>query len=283
MAVFSVNQATQFYVGTPELKTNGTDTYFLIGDETTDRIKADHILSYRVNQVADLNVKAPVPTITVASPVKGAEYLVRLTITTDAGPQYAYIKSVGVVADGIDAAGVAEQIADALTKAAKRDVAGEYYTAVSSGAKVTITPKVDHQVGKRFVVPVIEVSVSVITEHKEENAPSVEGWVVAPNKVVATAIADTGLMKLKDLEYFCAGEKGDVYRGAMWPNEIPFESKLAGVDGTYNIHTIHYYEDLSNEAVQKSEKTMIIVTAGATKDIFASDDINPEYTDPAEQ
>lgn len=282
MAVFSVNQATQFYVGTPTPKTNGTDTYFVINGEATDRIKADHILSYRVNQVADLNVKAPVPTITVASPVKGAEYLVRLTITTDAGPQYAYIKSVGVVADGTDATGVAKQIADALTKAAKRDVAGEYYTAASSGAKVTITPKVDHQVGKRFVVPVIEVSVSVIAEYKE-NAPSVEGWVVAPNKVVATAIADTGLMKLKDLEYFCAGEKGDVYRGAMWPNEIPFESKLTGVDGTYNIHTIHYYEDLSNEAVQKSEKTMIIVTAGATKDIFASEDINPEYTDPAEE
>lgn len=276
MAVFSVNQATQFYVGSPTLKTNGTDTYFLIDNkEATDRIKADHILSYRVNQVNDLNVKAPVPTITVASPVKGAEYLVRLTITTDAGPQYAYIKSVGVVADGTDATGVAKQIADALTKAAKRDVAGEYYTAASSGAKVTITPKVDHQVGKRFVVPVIEVSVSVITEHKE-NAPSVEGWVVAPNKVVATAIADTGLMKLKDLEYFCAGEKGDVYRGAMWPNEIPFESKLAGVDGNYNIHTIHYYEDLSNEAVQKSEKTMVIVTVGETTDLFAGDDINPE-------
>lgn len=282
MAVFSVNQATQFYVGTPTLKTNGTDTYFLVDGEVTDRIKADHILSYRVNQVNDLNVKAPVPTITVASPVKGAEYLVRLTITTDAGPQYAYIKSVGVVADSTDATGVAKQIADALTKAGKRDIAGEYYTATANAATVTITPKVDYQVGKRFVVPVIEVSVSVITEHKE-NAPSVEGWVVAHDKVVAKAIADTGLMKLKDLEYFCAGAKGDVYRGAMWPNEIPFESKLAGVDGTYNIHTIHYYEDLSNEAVQKSEKTMIIVTAGATKDIFSSEDINPEYTDPAEE
>ena len=279
MAVFSVNQATQFYVGTPTLKTNGTDTYFLVGDEVTDRIKADHILSYRVNQVNDLNVKAPVPTITVASPVKGAEYLVRLTITTDAGPQYAYIKSVGVVAADATAANVAKQIADALTKAGKRDIAGEYYTATANAAIVTITPKVDYQVGKRFVVPVIEVSVSVITDHEA----SVEGWVVAPDKVVAKAIADTGLMKLKDLEYFCAGEKGDIYRGAMWPNEIPFESKLAGVDGTYNIHTIHYYEDLSNEAVQKSEKTMIIVTAGATKDIFASEDINPEYTDPAEE
>lgn len=281
MAVFSVNQATQFYVGSPTLKTNGTDTYFLIDNkEATDRIKADHILSYRVNQVNDLNVKAPVPTITVASPVKGAEYLVRLTITTDAGPQYAYIKSVGVVANDATAANVAKQIADALTKAAKRDIAGEYYTATADAAVVTITPKVDYQVGKRFVVPVIDVAVSVITEH-EEDAPSVEGWVVAPDKVVAKAIADTGLKKLKDLEYFCAGEKGDVYRGAMWPNEIPFESKLAGVDGTYNIHTIHYYEDLSNEAVQKSEKTMIIVTAGATKDIFASEDINPEYSDPA--
>lgn len=279
MAVFSVNQATQFYVGTPTPKTNGTDTYFLIGGEATDRIKADHILSYRVNQVADLNVKAPVPTITVKSPVKGAEYLVRLTITTDAGPQYAYIKSVGVVAADDNATNVAEQIADALNKAGKRDVAGEYYTAKAAAGVVTITPEVDYQVGKRFVVPIIEVNVSVITNHDA----SVEGWVVAPNEVVATAIKDTGLKKLKDLEYFCAGEKGDVYRGAAWPNDLPFESKLAGVDDTYNIHTIRYYEDLSNEAAQKSEKTMVIVTAGAKKDIFDSDDINPEYTDPVQE
>lgn len=271
MAVFSVNQATQFYVGEPTAKTNGTDTYFLIDGKATDRIKAGHILSYKVNKVSDLNVKAPVPTITVASPVKGAEYLVRLTITTDAGPQYAYIKSVGVVAADDIAANVAKQIADALTKAGKRDIAGEYYTVIYDGTVVTINPKVDHQVGKRFVVPVIEVSVSVISDHEA----SVEGWVVAPNKVVATAIAGTGLKKLKDLEYFCAGEKGDVYRGAMWPNEIPFESKLAGVGDAYNIHTIHYYEDLSNEAVQKSEKTMVIVTVGTNPDLFEGDDINP--------
>jgi hypothetical protein len=82
------------------------------------------------------------------------------------------------------------------------------------------------------------------------------------------------MAKLKDLEYFCAGERGDVYRGAAWPNDIPFVSKLTGNEVT--IHTIHYYEDLSNEAAQKSEKTMVIVTSSNDKDIFTSGDQDTE-------
>lgn len=256
MAVFSVNQATQMYVG--GVKKTSADNkyrwYEVAGKRASEMIKESNIIyETEAKAVSTMDVKAPVPTITVTSPVKGAEYLVRLTITTDAGPQYAYIKSVGVVAADDNATNVAKQIADALTKAAKRDVAGEYYTAAANAGVVTITPEVDYQVGKRFVVPIIEVSVSVITDHEA----SVEGWVVAPNDVVATAIEGTGLKKLKDLEYFCAGERGDVYRGAAWPNEIPFESEITGTAPTVTV--IHYYEDLGNEAVQKSEKTIVLV------------------------
>lgn len=273
MAVFSVNQATQMYVGSTEKKTNGTDVYLYIKDakgkvvETTDRIKEGCLLSYDVKEISELDVVAPAPQITVSNPVSGAEYLVRLVISTDAGPQYAYIKSVGVKAASDNAASVASQIVEALTKAAKRDVAGQYYTASNLGGEdgktetetVTITPVEDHQVGKRFVVPTIEVYVTEITGKDENKA---EGWTAQPGEVHTTTITGTGLKKIKDLEYFCAGEKGDIYRGAMWPNEIPFESKLTGTET--HVHTIHYYEDLSNEAAQKSEKTIVIVNSSSS-------------------
>lgn len=270
MAVFSVNQATQFYVGVPTAKTNGTDTYFVIKDSanedakvigTTDRIKDGHILSYTTALVSELNVKYTQKTIKPLSPVAGAEYLVKLIITTDAGPQYAYIKSVPVLGKDLTAA----TIAKALNDAAKRDPE-VYYTVSDAGV---IKPNVYHTVGKRFMVPQIEVEVVLISG---EDTQDLSKWVTSSQSPVS--LDETGLMKLKDLEYFCAGEKGDVYRGAMWPNEIPFESKLAGVGDTYNIHTIHYYEDLSNEAVQKSEKTMVIVST--TTDLFEGDDINPK-------
>ena len=261
MAVFSVNQATQMYVDAEKKDTLNGYRWYETADGASELIKESNIIyeDEAAKAVSTMDVKAPVPTITVASPVKGAEYLVRLTISTDAGPQYAYIKSVGVVAADDNATNVATQISEALTKAAKRDVAGQYYTVSNLGGEkgetpietVTITPVVDHQVGKRFVVPVISVNVSVITDHE---GATTEDWVA---ETVAT-ISGTGLKKLKDLEYFCAGEKGDVYRGAAWPNDIPFESKITSATPT--VTTIHYYEDLGNEAVQKSEKTIILVS-----------------------
>jgi hypothetical protein len=181
MAVFSVNQATQFYVGTPELRSNGSDTYFNIKDSNsnivaiTDRIKEGHILSYKVATVSELNVKAPAPKITVQAPVVGAEYLIRLVISTDAGPQYAYYKNVAVLASSTDttAAIFAATIVDKLNKAAKRDVAGQYYTAADDGKGViTISPNPDFETGKRYVIPIIEVAVSEITGKDEGFDPT---------------------------------------------------------------------------------------------------------------
>ena len=87
---------------------------------------------------------------------------------------------------------------------------------------------------------------------------------ITVNKTTA-AVAGTGLMKLKDLEFFCAGEKGDRYRGVGYPNDIPFVSRLTGITENSAMKTIHYYETLPNEAVQKSEKTIILVGT-VTKD-----------------
>lgn len=63
---------------------------------------------------------------------------------------------------------------------------------------------------------------------------------------------------IADLEYFCMGERGDVYRGIGFPNNIP-TTYLVDPTVKYNVIDIHYAYVGSNESVQKSEKTITLV------------------------
>ena len=64
--------------------------------------------------------------------------------------------------------------------------------------------------------------------------------------------------KIADLEYFCMGERGDIYRGVGFPNNIP-TTYLVDPTVKYNVIDIHYAYVGSNENVQKSEKTITLV------------------------
>ena len=65
---------------------------------------------------------------------------------------------------------------------------------------------------------------------------------------------------IADLEYFCMGERGDMYRQVGWPHNIP-TTYLVDPTKTYCVFDIHYAYVGSNESVQKSEKTITIVCA----------------------
>lgn len=64
---------------------------------------------------------------------------------------------------------------------------------------------------------------------------------------------------IADLEYFCLGERADQYRNIGWPNSTPSKTM---VDPTkdYYVLDIHYAYTGANECVQKSEKTITIVS-----------------------
>lgn len=64
--------------------------------------------------------------------------------------------------------------------------------------------------------------------------------------------------KIADLEYFCMGERGDIYRGIGFPHNIP-TTYLIDPSVKYNVIDIHYAYVGSNESVQKSEKTITLV------------------------
>ena len=64
--------------------------------------------------------------------------------------------------------------------------------------------------------------------------------------------------KIADLEYFCMGERGDIYRGIGFPHNI-VTTYLVDPTQKYNVIDIHYAYVGSNESVQKSEKTITLV------------------------
>ena len=64
--------------------------------------------------------------------------------------------------------------------------------------------------------------------------------------------------KIADLEYFCMGERGDVYRMVGFPNVIRTKY-LVNPDTKYNVIDIHYTYVGPNESVQKSEKDITII------------------------
>ena len=74
--------------------------------------------------------------------------------------------------------------------------------------------------------------------------------------------------KIADLEYFCMGERGDIYRGVAFPHNIP-TTYLVDPTIKYNVIDIHYAYVGSNEGVQKSEKTITLVVpkVGATNSV----------------
>lgn len=66
--------------------------------------------------------------------------------------------------------------------------------------------------------------------------------------------------KIADLEYFCMGERGDIYRNVGWPNVIPTKY-LVDESKTYYVIELHYYHEGAGENPQKSEKDLTIVSA----------------------
>lgn len=78
--------------------------------------------------------------------------------------------------------------------------------------------------------------------------------------------------KIADLEYFCMGERGDVYRMVGFPYVIRTKY-LVDPDIKYNVIDIHYAYVGSNESVQKSEKDITIVVPKIGANNVASNDL----------
>lgn len=62
---------------------------------------------------------------------------------------------------------------------------------------------------------------------------------------------------IADLEYFCHGERGDIYRNLGWPKVIPTKY-LVDPTKNYDVINIHYFYKGYGTSVQKAEKDLQI-------------------------
>lgn len=91
-------------------------------------------------------------------------------------------------------------------------------------------------------------------------------WGVVKQVASTSSIPDGH--RIADLEYFCMGERGDVYRMVGFPHVIRTKY-LVNPDNKYNVIDIHYACAGPNESVQKSEKdiTIVVPKIGANNQI----------------
>ena len=85
---------------------------------------------------------------------------------------------------------------------------------------------------------------------------------VAKAAAPVSPIVYPGARTLADLEYFALGERGDVYRGSMWPNEYTPTYSI-DLSQTYDVLTIEYYWAGGAENVQKSPRMIQVAGPAA--------------------
>ena len=170
-----------------------------------------------------------------------------------------------------------------LAKAIRQSFAREYdkvITATSDATSVIIkevgTDLDEWQRGVKSVAPInLTVSADMITvsdgveetwvDTTEANADNIDAE--ASNefgtKIKAANSATTvgNAKAIADLEYFCAGNRGDMYRNIGWPNVIPTEYLITNTDNdtAYDIVNVHYYFVGAGVQSAKSEKDMTFV------------------------
>lgn len=270
MAVYSVNQATHFYVvsTTPSIKTSKDGKVRITGlgannDLATDLIDKKKVLSVTTASSDDMAVVTSVPTITIKSAAAGT-YVMRVIIKNyfSESPSGVYIKHASAyIPSGKQAKDVADALAASLNLGLKRDLEPAFSVGNEAGV-LTLTPIATEWVLGRKSTTIPELSVELVPMDPMETEAS---WATVKYEKAAPEAPNRNLVneKLADYEYFCLGERGDIYRGANWPNNIETKGEINQTD-EYTVVTVHYYDDLTNEAVQKSEKTAVFACTSAT-------------------
>ena len=244
------------------------DTKNILYAKATDATAMAHDLK-SVTIALDSNVNG-------GAPVAGQDYILRIAFKQYVGmsdeDQYFKYGMVHAYA-GMDASEFYKVLAISLAKNFSREVVPlikiEIKTA-SATTEVTPTTKAADLTGTYTGVVVTEVEqpwrLGVMAQTPVYfTVQSVPVTVNGDERYWATLTESTsgsiGNGKtIADLEYFCMGERGDMYRQVGWPHNIP-TTYLVDPAKAYCVFDIHYAYVGSNESVQKSEKTITIVCA----------------------
>lgn len=270
--------------GTIALKTDNAKSHMYFehkgagGLTRSDLISIDNVLYAKATPASALARKLKKVTVTLdttvngGNPIAGQDYILRIVFRQYLGmsdeDQYQKYGMVHAYA-GMSASDFYKVLAISLAKNFSRELIPLVKFKIGS-TEVTANTKIDDitetatnlvieeveqpwTIGVQEQVPVyFEVYPTTVLFNADERV-----WGKAEKGDTTISINDGHI--IADLEYFCMGERADQYRNIGWPNSIP--TKLL-VDPTkpYHVLDIHYAYTGSNECVQKSEKTITIVS-----------------------
>ena len=299
MGVFSTNQARHLYVATalksPKViasdavgsiavkadtaKNHLSFEYMGHGGLTrSDLIDIKNIMYVKATKADKMARELKAVTVTLNNaPVVGQDYILKIAFRQFAGisDEYTYTKFGMVHAtNGMSESDFYKELAISLVKNFSREATQLVQFALLSGEEavpVTNTTKASELTGTYKALVITEVEQDWVLGTKPQEAVHFD---VAPGTVavdgdeviwgkVEDADSETSVKNGKaiaDLEYFCMGERGDIYRGVGFPNNIPTKY-MVDPSKEYHVLDIHYAYVGSNESAQKSEKDITIVCA----------------------
>lgn len=296
MSIFSTNQARHLYVATAYKtpKVIATDAAGSIAvksdtDKTqlsfeyksvdglvrSDLIDVKNIISAKATDATKMARNLKKATVTFnGTPVKGEDYILKIAIRQFAGmsDEDIYTKFGMVHAtDGMSVSDVYKELAISLVKNFSRELTKLFKFALVKGGETATEVIVDEATKAADLKDTY--TALVITEVEQEWTLGIKPLVPVYFDVLA---GDWGSVEagnsaevvgngknIADLEYFCMGERGDIYRGVGYPNNIK-TTYMVDASKTYSVLDIHYAYVGSNEAAQKSEKTITIVCDNKT-------------------
>lgn len=284
MAVFSTNQNRHLYVANAyaatiddsakvgtvgAVKVNDGELSFTYkgvdGAMSSDRINLKNV-SFKAIKAADMKTPLKSYKVTLSADiVAGQDYVLGINFHQwgGAGEVYQYYKDAVVHAEsGMKAQTFYEKMEASLNACFSREIGATkttnpYLTFKASPDGLTITEKEqDWELGtfsqKGLIFDVIPSTIF------KDNADVVWGEVTP---VAGTEIGNG--KKIADLEYFCMGERGDIYRNAGWPNVVTTKY-LVDPTEEYNVLEIHHAFTDAGVNSYRSEKDITIVASKVT-------------------
>lgn len=250
------------------------------GVVSSDKISIDKVLHTKVTASGDMAHKLAKYEVTLdagvsANPVAGQEYILRIAFRQYIGlsEEDQYFKyGMAKATNGMTASELYKKLAVSLAKNVSNETTPliSVYLATStatvqvdgntkeSGLNGEYTKIIIEEVEQPWVLGTMPQAFIPFTV--QPTTIMVDGdeviWGTVA-KVDSTKVVENG-HNIADLEYFCMGARGDMYRKMGYPNIIP-TTYLVDATKKYDTLDIHYAYVGSNESVQKSEKDITLV------------------------
>lgn len=280
--VVSADAAGSIAVRTNKEKTHLYFEYKSVdGLVRSDLIDIKNIMYAKATKAADMAHELKAVTVTLddtvngGAPVGGQDYILRIAFRqfVGASDEHTYIKYGMVHAyNNMTSSNFYKELAKSLVKNFSREASQLVKFTLAKGEEavpVDVNTKWDTLEGEFTALVIDEVEqpwkLGTMTQvpvyfDVYTTTITVDGDDRVWGKVEDTESEATigNGKKIADLEYFCMGERGDVYRNMGWPNSIP-TTYLVDPTKEYQTLDIHYAYVGSNESVQKSEKDITIV------------------------